>query len=187
MKEIIKKRVAICTIARSYDPHNLLAPIIAPRKQLFQEIFKIKLSWDDKLPVEIAFCFQEILHDIVMVQEIELDRCLINEDNVEFLEMHGFADASVIAFGACVYLCIATGSNVVVRLIASKRVAPSKAQTIPRLELMTTLLLARLVMSANKALMNTIQITCVFSWSDSQIALWWIKINSTVHKQFVQN
>ena len=74
------------------------------------------------------------------------------------------------------------------RLIASKtRIAPSKAHTIPRLELMTTLLLARLVTSVNKALMKTIQITRVFCWSDSQIALWWIKHGSNVHKQFIQN
>jgi len=176
VKETITKRVVISTIARCYDPHGLLAPIIVPLKQLFQEICKIKISWDDKLPVEIASRFQEILHDIVMVREIELDRCLINEENVEFLEIHGFADASVIAFGACVYLRIVTGSRVVVRLIASKtRIAPSKAQTIPRLELMATLLLARLVTSVNKALMKTIPITRVFCWSDSQIALWWIK------------
>ena len=188
VKEKITKRVVISTIARFYDPLALLVPIIVPLKQLFQQICKIKISWDDRLPVEIASRCQEILHDIVMVREIELDRCLINEENVEFLEIHGFADASVIAFGACVYLRIVTGSRVVVRLIASKtRIAPSKAQTIPRLELMATLLLARLVTSVNKALMKTIQITRVFCWSDSQIALWWIKNDSTVHKQFIQN
>ena len=153
MKEQITKRVVISTITRFYDLHGLLAPIIVPLKQLFQQICKIKISWDDKLPVEIASRYQEILHDIVMVRELELDRCLINEENVEFLDIHGFADASVIAFGACVYLCIVTGSRVVVRLIASKtRIAPSKAQTIPHLDLMATLLLARLVTSVNKAL-----------------------------------
>ena len=187
-KEMITKRVVISTIARFYDPHGLLAPVIVPLKQSFQEICKIKISWDDKLPVEIASRFQEILRDIVKVREIELDRCLINEANVESLEIHGFADASVIAFGACVYLRMVTGNRVVVRLIASKtRIAPLKTQTIPRLELMATLLLARLVTSVNKALMKTIQIDRVFCWSDSQIALWWIKNDSTVHKPFVQN
>ena len=87
-----------------------------------------------------------------------------------------------------VYLRIVTGNRVVLLLIVSKtRIAPSKAQTIPRLELMVTLLLARLVTSVNKARMKTTQITRVFCWSDSQIALWWIKNDSTVHKQFDQN
>ena len=168
-KEMITKPIIISTIARFYDPRSLLTPIFVPLKQSLQEICKIKIRWDDKLPVEIAFHFQAILHDIIKVQELEVDRCLLNEANVESLEVHGFADASVIAFGACVYLRMVTGNRVVVHMIASKtRIAHLKPQTVQCLDLLASLLLARLVTSVNTVLtLNTSQIECMFRWSDS--------------------
>ena len=68
-----------------------------------------------------------------------------------------------------------------VKLVASKsRVAPIKAQTIPRLELLGALILARLV---NKLKSIGAEYTTVL-WSDSTTALCWIK-NERVWKQYI--
>ena len=77
--------------------------------------------------------------------------------------------------------------QVFINLIISKtRVAPLKKITLPRLELLATLLAARLMNFVNRALglQNNLPYTC---WSDSQIVLNWIRSDATQWKQFVRN
>ena len=60
--------------------------------------------------------------------------------------LQGFFDASLGAFAAVVYLKIMTPMVISLRFLASKtRVAPIRGQTIPRLELLGALLLAKLL------------------------------------------
>ena len=64
------------------------------------------------------------------------------------------------------------------------KVLPMKEVTIPRLEFMSCVLLTKLLQSVLKGLsLNTASIYC---WSDSMIALHWIKINKK-WKIWVQN
>lgn len=66
-----------------------------------------------------------------------------NKDVTACLE--GICDLSVKAYAAVVYLRLETRDGVQLSLIASKtRVAPLVAKTIPRLELLSALILARL-------------------------------------------
>ena len=61
------------------------------------------------------------------------------------------------------------------RLVSAKtRIAPIGGETVPRLELLEALILARLMTSVEKALSKNLEFrNCVY-WSDSQIALWLI-------------
>ncbi len=60
----------------------------------------------------------------------------------EALAICGFGDASTQAYAAVVYLVLQTNSSISVRFVVSKtRVAPLQPQTIPRLELLSALLL----------------------------------------------
>ena len=58
---------------------------------------------------------------------------------------------------------------------AKSKIVPSKKLTVPRLELMSCLLLSRLFVSVKKALSVEVNITQVVCWSDSKVALWWFK------------
>ena len=69
-------------------------------------------------------------------------------------QLHGFCDASTWAFAAVVYLrCFYSDGTVELNLMTSKtRVTPIKGQTIPRLELCSAVILARLMSSTHGAL-----------------------------------
>ena len=63
-----------------------------------------------------------------------------------------------------------------VRLSTSKNhLVPSKSLSIPRLELLSCVLLSRLIDSVLKALETEVVLENVCLWSDLQVALWWLK------------
>ena len=79
----------------------------------------------------------------------------IDKNESQFkIELHGFSDASLQAYGAVIYSrCLSKLSNITTNLIASKsRVAPIKPTTIPRLELLGNLLSAQLMKNVKKPL-----------------------------------
>ena len=101
----------------------------------------------------------------------------------------GFFNASKQAYAAVVYLRVHAeeGGYTPVSLISKTRVAPLKEITIPRLELLSGLLLARLVQSVCKALKDEIQLKPSICFTDSRIALCWIRRIDKEWKQFIEN
>ena len=108
------------------------------------------------MPQEITNQWEDIVNDISHVSSIEFPRSLltdIEQTDVESIELHGFSDASKIAFGACVYIRIKSSKGIKTQLVAAKsRIAPLKDETIPRLELMAAVVLAQLITSVHSAL-----------------------------------
>ena len=73
-------------------------------------------------------------------------------------------------------------------LLCSKScLAPSKSTTIPRPELSACVLLSEQVKAVILALSKQITIKNVYCWSDSLIALWWIKQNHKAWKLRIWN
>ena len=65
-------------------------------------------------------------NQILLLNQIKVSRLLGFVPNAKF-ESYGFADASKIAYAACVYLKIISSDKVVIRLIQAKsKVAPLK-------------------------------------------------------------
>lgn len=62
------------------------------------------------------------------------------------LILHGFCDASLKAYGACIYIVSKEKGGLAksALLCAKSRVAPMKSKTLPRLELCSCVLLAQL-------------------------------------------
>ena len=84
---------------------------------------------------------------------------LNDEDQLEKLELHGFSDASLQNYGACIYLrSILKSDTISVSLVTSKsRLAPIKGSTVPRLEFLGNMSLSRLMDSVKKSLSKVLQ------------------------------
>ncbi|XP_057296238.1 uncharacterized protein LOC130625191 [Hydractinia symbiolongicarpus] len=98
-------------------------------------------------------------------------------------------DASKAAYGCCVYIRFEKESGKIkTDLVPSKsRVAPTKSQTIPRLELLGALMLARLLDTVSRVLNNAYPIEHIFAWIDSSVVYSWIKNSDKIYKPFIQN
>ena len=103
------------------------------------------------------------------------------------MQLHGFADASETGYGAVVYARILhQDATITVTLVAAKaRVAPKKSVTMPRLELLGSLLLSKLLPKIASILQ--VEEANTYYWIDSQIVLAWIQKDPQQLKTFVQN
>ena len=190
-QEHITKHLILSTIARFCDPIGLLSLGSTPLKHLFQKICLLTINWDTQLPNEICDTWNAISDAIASNPSIAIERCALgdaDENDIVSFQLHGFVDASHIAYGCVVYLRIKTKGGVKVKFLASKcKVSPLTGETIPRLELMAALLLAQKITSVYNALKFSRNIDKLFCWSDSQIVLYWIYGDHKVQKSFVQN
>ena len=167
-----------------FDPLGFLSPFVIRLKILFQTLCCKELGWDQRLEGEPLKQWNEILREFTMLNEVQIPRCYFDGEGVpDVIEFHGFSDASQLAYAAVLYLRVVnTNGTVVTRLVASKtRVAPVKQQSIPRLELLGTLILTRLVTTVLKNCPRELKVTY---WTDSTTALFWIK-SDKVWKQYV--
>jgi len=71
--------------------------------------------------------------------------------------------------------------------VSKTRVSPLKTQTIPRLELLSALLLARLMKTVTESLSTRLTLQLPRCFTDSQISLCWIKGTEKDWKPFIQN
>ncbi|XP_044765410.1 uncharacterized protein LOC123321740 [Coccinella septempunctata] len=108
-----------------------------------------------------------------------LSPLIVRGKTVKLIEFHGFADASLRAYAACVYIrTVYIDNTVSCFLISSKsRVAPLKTVTLPRLELCAMLLLAQLTDKLLNIFKTRFHVDSVVLWSE--IALNWIKSHSS--------
>ena len=176
----LTKRSVLKVTAKIFDPMGFLTPLTIEMKILFQELCINKTNWDEELQGTLLHRWKSFLQDLKFIGGYRIPRCYFSRQPVTS-QIHGFSDASERAYAAVVYIRNTySDGRIEVKLVASKsRVAPIKAQTIPRLELLGALILARLV---NKLKSIGAEYTTVL-WSDSTTALCWIK-NERVWKQY---
>lgn len=180
------KRSVLKITASLFDPLGILSPFVITLKVLFQSLCADKANWDEPIQFKRQFQWQSLMDDLVLLSELKIPRCcfLVTSHPVSIC-LHGFSDASQHAYAAALYLSSTyLDGHVEVNLLCSKtRVAPTKKQTIPRLELLGALILARLVHSVLPCLPG---ISKIRLWVDSMVVLHWI-CNKRAWKQYVQN
>ncbi|XP_065078903.1 uncharacterized protein LOC135701886 [Ochlerotatus camptorhynchus] len=182
----LTKRHVLAEISKLYDPLGLVSPVIVCAKIIMQKLWSSKMNWDDELEEDILVEWVNFRNSLTTLNLIQVPRCVMMSGAIRY-EIHGFADASIVAYGACIYMrsVLADGSAELRLMCAKSRVAPLKAITIPRLELLAALLLARLMVKVIEVM--EIDYSEVTLWSDSQITLAWLKKSLGTMETFVRN
>ena len=168
---------------------GLISPVMVVLRMLLQELCLNKSQWDDTISQDQQFRLHNWITDLQRVDNISVNRYYFpgQKTRVKSAVLRGFGDTSRGAYCAVVYLCIESEDGYRTSLVAAKtRVAPSMPMTIPRLELLSTLILARLISAVQEALTQVIHIEEVFCWTDSITVFYWIQSDKEF-KQFVQN
>ncbi|XP_076660879.1 uncharacterized protein LOC143364366 [Halictus rubicundus] len=179
------KRSILSTIAKLYDPLGWVTPAIIRAKILIQDLWRLRLGWDDQISDPLFERWTAIYTRLPLLSGVQLSRWTGHSPPDSHMEIHGFADASTVAYAAVVYArCISADGRVTVSLLAGKsKVAPLTPVTIPRLELQAAVLLSRLVTFVLSSFDNR-DIPC-FCWTDSTVVLAWLQSHPSRWKTFV--
>ncbi|XP_018362818.1 PREDICTED: uncharacterized protein LOC108761000 [Trachymyrmex cornetzi] len=179
------KRSILSVIAQIYDPLGLIGPVVTKAKLFMRSLWKLSVSWDDEIPSDLLLEWNSYKERLEAMEEVRIPRHVVSQETSK-IEMHGFCDASQLAYGACIYLCSsnAQGERSSKLLVSKSRIAPLKVLSIPRLELCSAVLLARLAFKVRKAITP---IQRYIYWSNLSIVIHWIRGEPTKYKVFVAN
>ncbi|XP_039309090.1 uncharacterized protein LOC105201565 [Solenopsis invicta] len=185
-KQVRSKRELLSEISKLFDPLGLLGPVITLAKLLMQETWKIEINWDSELPASTLSKWEKLQSELSNSPILRIPRRISSQHVSQNLILYGFCDASQDAYGACVYVKNCGKDEHVAQLLCSKsRVAPLKTISIPRLELCSALLLARLIDQIKQAC--KFEFSRVFAFTDSLVTLYWIRGDLSRWKPFVAN
>ena len=169
---MVSKRSVLQDSSQIFDPLGWATPVSIHAKILLQEIWQQKRSWDTPLCEELRDKWLGIRDDLHDLSKLTLPRAYFPHlpDAVND-HLYVFADASTKAYGTIVYLY----SNGNISFVISKgRVAPIKALTLPKLELMAAVTAIRVAKFVQTSLSVNNHLIPVHLWADSQIVLHWI-------------
>ncbi|XP_077275939.1 uncharacterized protein LOC143904852 [Temnothorax americanus] len=169
------KRAILSAIAKLYDPLGWVTPVTITAKIFMQHLWRARIAWDDAIPETLRPKWRELYTRLSHLSSLQIPRWTgFRADNLR-AKIHGFADASNIAYAAVVYLKVVSASGeITVTLLAGKsKVALLQPLSVPRLELSAALLLARLIHFIRESL----DLACLpyHCWTDAKIVLAWLK------------
>ncbi|KAB0802699.1 hypothetical protein PPYR_04885 [Photinus pyralis] len=183
--DTLTKRNILRAISKIFDPLGLVSPVVISAKILIQGLWALQLGWDEEISENVGEIWTKFWGELQKVRALKIPRHVVLE-RFDYVELHGFCDASEKAYGCAVYVRSVYGSEVRVALLCAKsRVAPTKRITLPRLELCGAVLLVQLVETVKK------NIKLAFArehyWTDSNIVLCWVNKPANSWKTFVSN
>ena len=179
----VTKRTVLSTIASIYDPLGLVSPAVLTAKVIFRDICDRKLSWDVQLPNDLRKQWLKWMK--TLPSQVSIPRLIPTEGKeITLIELHGFADASILGCCAVVYAVVRQGNQICQGLLASKSRLSKKNLTIPRLELVSCRMVGNLLDNIG----NTLEQYSITkqAWTDSTVCLYWLK-GIEQYKQFVSN
>ena len=182
--DLLTKRKVLSAINSVYDVLGWASPLMVSAKLIFSEICIKNYHWDDKLPEDVSTKWDKWRSALAIHNTVTVPRSVCTTSGSTF-ELHGFADASKYAVCAAIYVVeykmdIPVSQNL---LVAKSRVA--KPFSIPRLELIAALTLAKLQTNVISALDNP-RVRDFHYWSDSTTVLHWLADRGT-WSVFVRN
>ncbi len=180
---ITTKRTIASDSARVYDILGLFSPFIIVARMILQSLWKTKLKWDESVPKFINEKWQIWHKELPILHQHPIPRRYHNSDSpVIERTLHGFSDASTLAYGGVVYVRqLHQEGTITTALVMSKaKVMPIKTLSIPRAELAGAYVLAKLLVYVAKLL--KVSPEKIHPWTDSSSVIKWMrKFPATLH------
>ena len=100
------RRGLLSMIGQTYDPLGILQPFLLPARRLLQQACVSKLGWDEQIASVSGLerdwdCWFTSLREL---ERVELAQCVLPRGQTARIELHTFADASTVGYGARTYL-----------------------------------------------------------------------------------
>lgn len=178
------KREALSAVMSIYDPLGLLSHYTIRSKIILQSLWRLQTTWDEQIPAEENEFFAAWLARLTEIAQLRLPRCYMTY-KYERIDLHVLCDASEQAYATVAYWRIkkCDGSIRVVLVAAKAKVAPRRAQTIPRLELQAAVIGARLADTIRKE--HRFEVGQTTYWTDSSTVVHWIHHDMRRYTPFV--
>ena len=185
----LTKRVLASDIARTFDILGWFSPAVLKAKVLLQCLWEEKVQWDDPVPQQLQHVWSQWRSELGLLAEHHVPKCYFpkNFAVVVYRQLHGFCDASKLAYAGVVYfrLVDSTGYIHTSLVIAKTKVAQIKRLSIPHLELCGAHLLSQLLHHCQ--VVFCLSSAEAFAWTDSTVVLNWITGNPHRFKTYVGN
>ena len=125
----VTKRLLVSDTGKTFDVLGWYSPTIVKAKILLQRVWEAKIDWDEVLPQSLQEEGFQWRSELPLITERSIDRCYyLKSGHIRSFQLHGFCDASELAYAGTVYLrMVDTHGHVHVSLVTSKtKVAPIK-------------------------------------------------------------
>jgi hypothetical protein len=183
------KRGVASVLGRVYDPTGLIMPFITPLKILIQDLWEAGYGWDDEFSEEWRKRATSAVAYLTAAAKMKVPRWIGTKKGRENTTLHCFVDASGRMYAGVIFVRVKTDTGAITHLLASKArlVSPKmrEGNFSGRFELLACTLGAKLAQSVVEAL-GWIDVAVTF-WSDSRVALHWIRGAPEKWEVFVRN
>ncbi|XP_018378092.1 PREDICTED: uncharacterized protein LOC108770856 [Trachymyrmex cornetzi] len=102
--ETLTKRSILSRVSLIFDPLGLMGPVTLFAKIIMQDLWRLKLDWDESVPLELNTKWRRFEGELKETCSLRIPRLVTTTVQHARLELHGFSDASESAYGECVYL-----------------------------------------------------------------------------------
>ena len=103
-RDTLTKRGLVSDVAKTFDALGLFSPSTIKAKILMQQLWELKINWDDPVPEDVMMPGYKGW-SYPLQSQMTIPRCYSSkESQVLSTEIHGFSDASEVAYTAVVYL-----------------------------------------------------------------------------------
>ncbi len=143
------RRGILSIVSSVYDPLGFVAPYVLHAKHILRELCAEKdLKWDDPIPSQYVSSWNKWMEQLPTLKHLQVNRCVkpAHFGEVISTQLHIFSDASLIGYGAVVYMRLVNehGDVSCSFMMGKARLTPQKRTTIPRLELTAATVAVRL-------------------------------------------
>ncbi|XP_078495525.1 uncharacterized protein LOC144750934 [Ciona intestinalis] len=167
------RRGMLSTMNSLFDPLGFVAPIVLEARLIYRNLCQQELEWDEPVPEPELKRWEKWLASLPRLRDIVISRSfgLQAYDNMQRSQLHFFADASKIAYGAVCYLrTVDRNQNVNCTFVMGKsRLAPQNEVSIPRMELMAAVTAVNMDQMLRREL--GLDLRPSIFWSDSAVVL----------------